>query len=49
MKIIGVILIVLGLVAAVVPQFTDCQSQGRAIDVSERKDHPDEMPLDSRS
>jgi hypothetical protein len=31
MKIIGVVLIVLSLVAAIVPMFTDCQSQGREI------------------
>jgi hypothetical protein len=31
MKIIGVVLIVLALVAAIVPMFTDCQSQGKSI------------------
>jgi hypothetical protein len=31
MKIIGVLLIVLSLVVALVPMFTDCQSQGREI------------------
>jgi hypothetical protein len=31
MKIIGVLLIVLSLVVALVPMFTDCQSQGKAI------------------
>jgi hypothetical protein len=31
MKIIGAVLIVLSLVVAIVPMFTDCQSQGRAI------------------
>lgn len=40
MRIIGVILIVLGLIAAVVPQFTDCQSQGRAIELANGKTIP---------
>ena len=31
MKIIGVVLIVLALVTAIVPLFTDCQSQGKSI------------------
>ena len=31
MRIIGAILIVLALVVAIVPMFTDCQSQGKAI------------------
>jgi hypothetical protein len=31
MKIIGVVLIVLSLIIAIVPMFTDCQSQGRSI------------------
>jgi hypothetical protein len=31
MKVIGTLLIILALVAAVVPQFTDCESQGKAI------------------
>lgn len=34
MKIAGTILIVLALVIGIVPQFTDCQSQGRAIELA---------------
>ena len=37
MKTIGVILIVLALVAAIVPQFTDCESQGRALTLENGK------------
>jgi hypothetical protein len=35
MKIVGVILIALAIVIAVVPQFLDCQSQGRAITLAD--------------
>ena len=40
MKIIGVVLIVLALVTAIVPLFTDCQSQGRAIVLENGKTIP---------
>ena len=31
MKVIGVLMVVLALVSGILPQFTDCSSQGRAI------------------
>jgi hypothetical protein len=37
MKVIGTILIILALVAAVVPQFTDCQSQGKVLTLANGK------------
>ena len=37
MKVIGAILIILALVAAVVPQFTDCESQGKALTLANGK------------
>src|SRR4030042_6212239 len=37
MKAIGSLLIVLALVAAVVPQFSDCESQGRALTLQNGK------------
>ncbi|MFZ0533011.1 MAG: DUF4418 family protein [Anaerolineales bacterium] len=40
MKIIGAVLIVLSLVVAIVPMFTDCQSQGRAIVLENGKTIP---------
>jgi hypothetical protein len=40
MKVIASILIVLALVIAVVPQFTDCQSQGRALTLQSGKTVP---------
>jgi hypothetical protein len=40
MKIIGAVLIVLALVVAIVPMFTDCQSQGRAIVLENGKTIP---------
>lgn len=40
MKAIGVILIALALVVAVVPQFTDCQSQGRSLTLTNGKTVP---------
>jgi hypothetical protein len=40
MKIIGAILIVLALIIAIVPMFTDCQSQGRAIVLENGKTVP---------
>ncbi len=40
MKVIAGILIVLALVVGVVPQFTDCQSQGNAIELSTGKTIP---------
>ena len=40
MKVIAVILVILALVIGIVPQFTDCQSQGKAIVVSPTKSVP---------
>jgi hypothetical protein len=40
MKVIGVILIVLALAIAIVPLFTDCQSQGRSIALPNGKTVP---------
>lgn len=40
MKIIGAILVVLALIIAIVPMFTDCQSQGRAIVLENGKTVP---------
>jgi hypothetical protein len=40
MKVIAVILVVLALVIGVVPQFTDCQSQGKAITLANGKTIP---------
>jgi hypothetical protein len=40
MKVIAVILIVLALVIGIVPQFTDCQSQGKAITLANGKTIP---------
>ena len=40
MKIIGAVLVVLSLVVAIVPMFTDCQSQGRAIVLENGKTIP---------
>jgi len=40
MKVIGSILILLALAVAIVPQFTDCQSQGRAIALPNDKTVP---------
>ena len=40
MKVIAVILLVLALVIGVVPQFTDCQSQGKAITLANGKTIP---------
>lgn len=37
MKVIGTILIVIALVAAIVPQFSDCQSQGRELTLANGK------------
>jgi hypothetical protein len=37
MKVIGIVLIVLALVAAIVPQFTDCQSQGKELTLANGK------------
>ena len=37
MKIVGTILILFALVVGIVPQFTDCQSQGRAIELANGK------------
>ena len=34
MKVFGVVLIVLALVAGIAPMFSDCQSQGRALEVA---------------
>ena len=40
MKVIGSILILLALAVAIVPRFTDCQSQGKAIVLSDGKTIP---------
>ncbi|MHB1356964.1 MAG: DUF4418 family protein [Anaerolineae bacterium] len=40
MKVIAVILVVLALVIGIVPQFTDCQSQGKAITLANGKTIP---------
>jgi hypothetical protein len=40
MKIVGAILILLALVIAIVPIFTDCQSQGRALELANGKTIP---------
>lgn len=40
MKIIAGILVVLALVSAIVPQFADCQSQGRAIELADGRTIP---------
>ena len=40
MKAIGVLLVVLSLVVAIVPQFTDCDSQGKAIALPNGKTMP---------
>ncbi len=40
MKIIGAVLIVLSLIIAIVPMFTDCQSQGRVIVLENGKTIP---------
>jgi hypothetical protein len=37
MKVIGILLVILALVVGVVPQFTDCQSQGRALTLENGK------------
>jgi hypothetical protein len=34
MKVMGIVLVVLALVAGITPMFTDCQSQGRALEVA---------------
>ena len=49
MKIIGAVLIVLSLVVAIAPLFTDCQSQGRAIVLENGKTDSDEMSLERDS
>ena len=40
MKYIGILIIVLALVIGILPQFTDCQSQGRAITTADGKTVP---------
>ena len=40
MKVIAVIMVVLALVIGIVPQFTDCQSQGKAIALANGKEVP---------
>jgi uncharacterized membrane protein len=40
MKVVGTILIILALVLAIVPQFTDCLSQGRAITLANGNEIP---------
>ena len=40
MKVIAVILVVMALVIGIVPQFTDCQSQGKAITLANGKTIP---------
>ena len=40
MKVISVIFVILALVIGIVPQFTDCQSQGRAIELANGKTIP---------
>jgi len=40
MKVLGIGLVVLALVAAILPMFTDCQSQGKAIELANGKTIP---------
>lgn len=40
MRVIAAILILFGLIIGIVPQFTDCQSQGRAIELANGKTIP---------
>lgn len=40
MKVIAAIIIIFGLVVGIVPQFTDCQSQGRAIELGNGRTIP---------
>lgn len=40
MKVIAALIIVFGLVVGIAPQFTDCQSQGRAIELANGKTIP---------
>ena len=40
MKVLGVVIVVLALVMAIVPLFTDCESQGRSIELASGKTIP---------
>jgi hypothetical protein len=40
MKVVAILLVVLALVAGVVPQFTDCQSRGKALELPNGKSVP---------